>query len=464
MREQLAEELHRTIKLEVDDGARSLEEAETIAQSHVLQVVVGEDVAGSATFEALLVTLLNVAPRAFIGGVRIAASDDITLSARWTAEQSLSKTADRYGCESASSAITDEYPTIVVGEVRSIPPGSTVLLPTWNGWSGGIVRRDEARLRETQEFPTSGVLAAALAVSEAFQHVRGDVMAGHREIGLSLWDLLADWQSAEAIGPERYYLPEALWLLGLGHLGQSYAWNLGLLPYPDPGDLTVTLQDVDRLTAANAATAVLAQAADLPQDGSAGERKTRLVGRRLEAIGIQTVLVERLFDEGARRHSGEPIAALGGFDDPEPRRGLEEAGFARIVDAGLGGGVRSYLEMAIHSFPSQFQAAEVFADRDGHPERRNDEAYKVLLEELVAAGMSPDEAQCGIVDQVAGRSIASAFVGAAAGAIVISEVLRDLFGRPRSAFLDLSLRDLGGRQVVLAPEVEPVGYGSIVSA
>lgn len=462
MHKHLAEALHRTVKLEVDDGAHSLEEAEAIASSHILQVVVGENVAGSRTFEALLVTLLNVAPRAFIGGVRVAARDDFTLSARWSEGLSLPAAAERYGCEIVS-ALTDEYPTIVIGHGHPSPPGSIVLRPTWNGWSGGVVRVDEARLSETQEFPTSGVLAAALAVSEAFQHVRHDVMAGHRDVGLSLWDLLGDWRSAEAVGPERYYLPEALWLLGLGHLGQSYAWNLGLLPYPDPGALTVILQDVDRLTAANAATAILALPADLPRQDSPGERKARLVGRRLEAIGVQTVLVERLFDEGTTRHSGEPMVALGGFDSPEPRRLLEDTGFARIVDAGLGGGVRSYLEMAIHSFPSQFHAAAVFADGDDRPEHRSDEAYQVLLEELVAAGMTPDEAQCGIVDQVAGRSIASAFVGAAAGAIVTSEVLRDLFGRPRSAFLDLSLRDIAGRRVVLAPEVEPVGYGSIVS-
>lgn len=463
MYEHLADRLHRTIKLEVDDGARSFEEAEAIARSHVLQVVVGEDVAGSGTAEALLLTVLNVAPRAFIGAVRIVASDDFTLSARWADGLSLSDAAERYGCVSAT-AITDEYPTIVVGRGHRSPPGSVVFHPTWHGWSGGVVRGEEARLPEAQEFPTSGVLAAALAVSEAFQHVRGDVIAGHRDIGLSLWDLQTDWQSADAVGPKHYYLPEAVWLLGLGHLGQSYAWNLGLLPYPDPGDLTVTLQDGDRLTAANAATAVLAQPADLPEHGSPGERKTRLVGRRLEAIGIRTVLVERLFDEGMKRHPGEPMVALAGFDSPEPRRLLEEAGFRRSVDAGLGGGVRSYLEMAIHSFPSQFHAAEVFADGVGHPERRKDDAYKVLLEELVASGMTADEAQCGIVDQVAGRSIASAFVGAAAGAIVIAEVLRDLFGGQRSAFLDLSLRDIAGRQVVLAPEVEPVGYGSIVSS
>lgn len=462
MHEHLAESLHRTVKLEVDDGARSLQEAEEIARSHVLQIAVGDRVAGSPTAEALLLTALNVASRAFVGGVRVTAVGDPTFSAPWSLGGTLTTVVDRYGCV-ASDALLGEYPTLVIGAVKQTPPGSVILRPTWHGWSAGVVCDVSDSLPEEQEFPTSGVLAAAVAVSEAFQHVRGDVMAGHRDIGLSLWDLAARWREADP-GPKRFYLPEALWLAGLGHLGQAYAWNLGLLPYGERSALTLWLQDVDRLSAANAATALLAEAADVPSQGATGERKTRLVAQRLEAIGVNTVLVERLFDENTRRQAGEAITLLAGFDSPEPRRLLDERGFSRVVDAGLGGGVRSYLEMAIHAFPSQLQAAEIFANGEGaRGEARSAAAYEDLLEQLVADGMTPDEAQCGIVDQVAGRSIASAFVGVAAGAIVTAEVLRDLYGAPRSAFIDLSLRDIDGRQVLVAPEAEPVSYGSVLS-
>ena len=30
------------------------------------------------------------------------------------------------------------------------------------------------------------------------------------------------------------FLPSRLWLIGLGHLGQTYMWGLGLLPYSNP--------------------------------------------------------------------------------------------------------------------------------------------------------------------------------------------------------------------------------------
>ena len=47
-----------------------------------------------------------------------------------------------------------------------------------------------------------------------------------------------------------------------------------------------------------------------------------------------------------------------GVDDPAPRRLLEGAGFDLIVDAGLGGGPRNYLDILIHSFPSGVEASE----------------------------------------------------------------------------------------------------------
>jgi hypothetical protein len=463
MRERLAETLNRTVKLEVDDGASTIAEAEEIARSHVLQVVVGGGVVGCETAEALLLTVLNTGPRAFIGGVHVLFAEDFLLAASWNTGMSLSETIMSYGAERVST-LSANHPTIVVGGSLATHPGSVVVHPTWNGWAGGVVRKNDCRLAENQEFTPSGVLAGAIAVGEAFQHIRGAVMAGHRDVGVSLWDLSIDWRDEGGVGPKQYYLPASVWLAGLGHLGQSYAWVLGMLPYPDRSALTVTLQDVDALVEANAATAVLAQPADLPKDGQSGERKTRLVGRRLEVLGVKTVLVERLFDEHMKRQAKEPIAILGGFDRPEPRRTLEGAGFSRIFDAGLGGGVRSYLDMIIHTFPSHLSAEDAFSGRGGLAPVGEREAYEALLQELIETGMAPDEARCGIVEEIAGRSIAVAFVGAVAATIVIAEVLRDLFGAPRSAFVDISLRDLPGRRIVAAPEVEPVSYGSITSS
>ena len=66
------DELHRTVKLEMDEGrARTLDEAHEIVAGYVLQIDVGGGVSESETRQAMLVTAVNAASRAFLGGVRV---------------------------------------------------------------------------------------------------------------------------------------------------------------------------------------------------------------------------------------------------------------------------------------------------------------------------------------------------------------------------------------------------------
>ena len=167
------------------------------------------------------------------------------------------------------------------------------------------------------------------------------------------------------------------------------------------------------------------------------------------------------------RQDGEPLAILGGFDDPAPRRLLESLGFGRAFDAGLGHGPKGYLGIVIHSFPSQLAAVTSFTERalSGNaiqPELPS--AYARVLAELVKGGMTPEQAQCGVVEKITGRSVAASFVGAVAACLVVSEILRDLNDAQRYALIDLSLREPQALQAVeLGVASEPVNYGSIVS-
>ncbi len=76
------------------------------------------------------------------------------------------------------------------------------------------------------------------------RHVFACVLAGRdvnaRDATVSLW---APWDSAAPPqhGPERFDVPDKLWLLGLGHLGQAYVWNLCFLP--PGGERLAVLQD-----------------------------------------------------------------------------------------------------------------------------------------------------------------------------------------------------------------------------
>ena len=180
----------------------------------------------------------------------------------------------------------------------------------------------------------------------------------------------------------------------------------------------------------------------LSDDASVNRRKTRLVAERLEALGFGTAITERRFDSATQRSVEEPTVALVGVDDPGPRQLLEGAGFDLIVDAGLGGGTRNYLDILIHSFPSGLKAKTAWTKRSGSAASLvvDQPAYLDIHKHLSkTTELTDGEIKCGIIE-VAGTSIGAAFVGCVAATLVLSEVLRALAGGPRFEVVGLSLR------------------------
>jgi hypothetical protein len=292
----------------------------------------------------------------------------------------------------------------------------------------------------------AGVMAAGLGVSEIFQQQLGAVVPGRRDAGLSLWRPDLDWRADQAAGPPLRYLPASLWLLGLGHLGQAYAWTLGMLPYATPEDVQLALMDFDVIDDGNTATQLLVQA------GHAGRRKTRIVAAALENRGFGTRLVERAYDKHfhpvphASPARNEPAAALTGFDDLTPRRLLGEAGFTHIVDAGLGAGPVEYLDMVIHTFPAPEDPASAFNQQPA-PARPVPEPYEAEIARQAKAGLDQSAARCGMLE-MAGVTVGAAFVGTFASSIVISEILRLLHGGNSYSVISADLRNPAGVHAV----------------
>jgi hypothetical protein len=429
-----ADDLNRTAKLFVEEGrAKTFEDALALLETYVLQVDVGVGIASSPTKQAMLLTIVNTGRRAFLGGVRVRIADDPQLTISWAERVSLREAIEAFG-----GAIVDEleekYPTLAIDSTGAA--SALTLWPTWNGWSGGIVRTSNERLAEDAEFVPAGVMAGAMGVSECFQFLSGSSRAGRRSFGLSLWRPDIGWRDPEADGPLCTYLPVAYWLPGLGHLGQAFAWLIGMLPYQDTTKVSLLLQDYDFVVKANESTSILADSTNV------GTRKTRLVSQRLEQLGFQTMIVERAFDEKTHQSREEPLLALAGFDRPEPRRLLGEAGFDRVVDAGLGAGIHQYLEMLIQSFPHDRDTSAAFAD--GNRESSLDQlletpAYGELVDRLMAEGKTRGEAECGLVE-IAGTTVGASFVGAVAAAITLSEPLRLLHGGLSYEAIAFSLR------------------------
>lgn len=455
------DDLGRTLKIELDEGrAATAEEAERLTATYRIGVRLGEGFWTNRTATAAALTTINCAVRAFRGDVFVAANGDAVIPYGWGLGRRLSDIVDSYGA-TLVDRLPDDLPFIVsINEPRSTDrtrEGPTILHATWDGWAGGVVIESGHRRSEDDDQPLAGVVAGALAVSEAFQSIRGFALAGSRPIGLSLWRPDLSWLDPVGRGPALDVLPEKIWLLGLGHLGQAYAWSLGWLPYPR-GAPMVGLVDPQYVVKANVDTGLLAAVEHVEK------RKTRVVADRLEALGMRTLLVERDFDANFRRGPNEPALAFAGFDSPEPRWHLETAGFMRIVDAGLGGGPQ-YLEMLLHAFPSELRPATAFpqAERPDAEALLDRPAYAAEIARREADGLTNEAARCGVVE-IAGRTVGAAFVGAAASALVLAEELRALHDGPRFEVVSWSLRSPEHIEAVVNPAPGPETNPGYVTA
>lgn len=415
--------LDRTIKLDLDTGrAASIEAAKRLAGARVLQLVVGDGVANSPTSQAALLTIVNAGSRAFHGGVRITGNLDWEFTVRWAAGRSVTDALTRLGGTiTAPDRLNSQHPTVTVGHTDQCPPGSVRLYTTFDSWSGGVVANPASRLAE-REFPLAGVLAGGLAVSEAFAHTLGSATAGHRDVGISLWDPELSWTDSDAAGPAVQYLPDRLWVLGLGHLGQAHLWAIGFLPYQDPAAVELWLVDYDRVVPANRSTGLLVH-----NDDQVDALKTRIAAGAMEQLGFSTRIVERAFDGQSGPRAGEPTWALAGFDAPEPRRHL--GSFDVAVDLGIGASAEDFLGIHLHGFPAAGDPADIFA----RPPDTTGAGVPVARWAVDAAADV-----CGVV-QIQNVAVGAAFVGAVAATVSVAELLRLLAGQDPTAVLSCSL-------------------------
>lgn len=447
-----ADEIDRTAKILVDTRGLSIDEAEAALRSLVLQVDVGHELADDAAAQAALLTVVNAGTRAFLGGVHVRLSADPILTAGWCDGLTASAAVQHLGGQLRDD-LDDDLPTLVIG-ATSDPVGKPVLYLAWSGWAGGVAEYRGRLTGGPGGTELAGIAAAALGVSEVFQRQTGDTVAGRRELGVSLWRPDLDWTSLDASGPVISFLPAGLWLLGLGHLGQAYAWTLGLLPYADPSEVRVGLVDFDVIVRGNTATQLLVSTADI------GRRKTRVVADALERRGFETRIVERAFDEhfhpvtDGNPVRDEPRVALAGFDSIVPRQSLGLDRFDRVVDAGLGNGAE-YLDMVIQTFPAAGDPATAFGARRRTGDRPLGPTYEAEVDRQVAAGVDLAAARCGMVD-VAGVTVGAAFVGALVSTIVIADLLRLLHDGADFSIVSLDLRAPDGRHAVMSRSQEPV--------
>lgn len=429
-----AESLHRLVKQALDSGeAASVEEAEAIYRGYRLSFrIEGSDRPDN---QAALLTGVALARRVFLGGVSVAGDLDVPLAVHMPFGETLRSAVETLGAAGAGAPVGAPIVSIAASPQPRL--ARFHVRTAFSGWRGGIVPAHAEATPHGSAMPLAPMLAAAVAVNEAYLHVRGERGdAGMRPQGLSLWRPHAsvDWRLNDETEPNLAYLPARLWLIGLGHLGQAYLWALGLLPYSRPSDLELVLQDVDTITVSSESTSVLSDRSMV------GIRKTRAMAAWVERRGFTASIHERLFDGDFLRQSQEPAIALCGLDNAIGRQPLDQVGFDFVVEAGLGRDHRNFQTMRIHTLPARRTSAEIWKAAGSAENVGDQQAYQAMLRK----GQLD---QCGVT-LLAGKAVGAPFVGSVAACLVISEVLRLLHGGVLHELIDLDLRSLEHRLTV----------------
>ncbi|MGH3302826.1 MAG: hypothetical protein ACRDOK_14305 [Streptosporangiaceae bacterium] len=453
-----ADDIHRTALLAVHDGSQLTLEAALSAHSATGILICADattchDVQG----QAALLTAVATAVRAF-GNVVVVTAAPGTAITGGPVTGTLAGAIGQQGARIANPAdITDvdvTWPVLLVGHHTPLPPRlawpgdltRAVLRATWAGWVATVWR--DARRQASNAEPAcilAAIAAAAIGVSEAFGSIRSvpGSDAGYRDVQLSLWD--PGGETAD-LGPTLAHAPAAWWLVGLGHLGQAYAWVISWLTYLSPPSIEVVLQDVDRTTPANHSTGIL-----IPQ-GSRGIRKTRLVAAALDDTGLDTRMIERRLGPDQRTTDSECHVALIGVDNLPTRRLISAAGWRLAIDVGLGSGPQNFASMVIRRFPGAERSDQVAA-------WVSNTIRPVTIPQTPAfSDLKQRHDKCGVVE-LAGKAVGASFAGMTAACLAVAEATRELHGGIGLDILTLDLLTMHSDSALATEPADVISAG-----
>lgn len=435
-----ADRLHRLVKHALDSGAAaSIAEAEALFAGYRVSLRIGEEAARDRHHQAALLTAVALARRVFLGGVSVTPLPDTPLAVPLPFGSTLAEAIASLGAGIVEAQAGT--PVIEIGGAPSARRAPFHVRAVFAGWRGGIAPAPtEAAPTPAPVMALAPMLAAALAVNEAFLYVSGHTgVAGRRCVGISLWNPApgCDWLGDTATEPALSLLPARLWLIGLGHLGQAYLWGLGLLPFARPQDLSLILQDIDVITPSTESTSILSDSALI------NIKKTRAMAAWAERRGFATAIHERRFDASLRRQGDEPAVVLCGLDNGAGRQALDQVGFDFVVEAGLGRGHRDFRAIRLHTLPASRPASRIWRSVQADDPVEDRPAYQGML----ASGALD---RCGVT-LLAGKAVGAPFVGAVAATLALSEVLRLLHGGTVHELIDLDLKAPEYRSTVPTP-------------
>jgi hypothetical protein len=400
-------------------------------------VLTADAAAGLPWGQAALLTAAQCGVRMFPGGVYLGSDFGETTVVGQFGRWPIGRHLELAGCRTASAP--EHAIALHVGTGRRrVQRGALCWADNWAGLVGIEAPADPPPGGNE----IGGVMAGAMGIGEVFRSaVLGDKLACRRTSRLSA--ISPGYEDGDGI--DLAYLPAAFWLLGLGNLGQAALWTIGLLPYSDPGLISLFLQDADKSELGNLAIQVLTK------PGWIGRKKARSAALWAEERGFDTTIVENRFVEGTKRSVDEPGLALVGVDNLAARRAAAGSNFNLVLDAGLGATPSEIFDIRIHGFPGTRSPAQAWPEPDVSLEAPLDAS----LQELVDAGRI---GHCGALS-IAGRSLGVPSTAVAAAAIQIALACRAVRDGGFLDLVDVTLvncrRAIGRRHALAMPGTLP---------
>jgi hypothetical protein len=394
----ITESFNRTAKLALDDGSSAtLDDAVKRFESFKIQIVVGAGIASSQSLQAALLTLINAAPRTFLGGVTVTGDVDVQLDLAWFKGKTLSQVLPELNARKADFSLN--IPTIVVGEWIG-KPGLFCIFLSCDGNEFTVGPDKPAPIQKDATIQT-GVAAAGLALNEIFHHLYFNrALAGQRNITASL--------PSHSMDHEIALMQDDAWFIGLGHLGQAMLWVLSLTGMSPENKLQLRLQDHDHISESSLSTCLMSWNEDM------GKLKVDVVSERLSQLGFicETVANKLVYDVLPKITKASVCVVA--VDNISFRRGMDKLPSKRIIEAGIGDGINGFTQVQLHTLPSVRKAADIWAGSDP-------KATKIVSIEAPAYQdlLNKTKDACGTT-QLAGRSIATPFIGAFAGACLFN--------------------------------------------
>lgn len=408
-----------------DDAAARLQRA-------ALHLVLPNDL--DQAHEAIVLTAAACGLRMFQGGVFVSPDILIRTSAGQTRAQPLLRRLADMGVQTTTPPAHARH--LIVGQGGEYPGDLVVWVSGWTAWTAPPGAR-----AVTQEASAgnvlAGVAAGALGITEIFRrHVLDDLTACRRSQALDLW-------GPDSTAPEAQIsvLPRDLWLIGLGNLGQATLFALDLLPWADTAEVTLVLNDSDRVGPENLNVQILSEPRWV------GTRKARMAADWADARGFNTVIEERRFAEGSVPSTSEPRIALVGVDNLKARRAVANAGFDLVIDAGLGATGSEAFDLRLHAFPGSQIGDSVW------PEIQV--VQPTSLPQNLAALIDQGRLDACGAFTIAGASVGVPCTALAAAALQLAQLCRALAQGRCADRIDISLQDLGRAHWRLMPQAIP---------